>query len=160
MATKSTAYYISRFNEIYDGDAWLGENLVTKLNDISDANAFRRPLKEVHCVAELVAHIIYWRQSIIKHLEGDTAYAGSIKSKENWPGVETLQKAGWDVLYSKLVESQQTIVSLLAKQTATFLSTEYAPGSTYEYLIAGIIDHDVYHLGQIGLVKKIIGNKQ
>ena len=156
MANKSVAYYVDRFNENYDGAAWLGENFVTKLQDVSDANAFTRPLKDVHCVAEIIAHIVYWRQSIIKPLEGDRKYKGAMKSADNWPTPETLKKAGWTTLLKRLAESQEKINTLLPKQTAAFLAEEYEPGYTYEYLINGIIDHDIYHLGQIGLVKKML----
>ena len=156
MPNSRIGYYVTLFKENYQGDPWLGESFEVKLKDVNNSNAFHRPGKDIHSIGEIVAHIIYWRDSLLKHLEGDRGYKGSVKNSDNWPSPEQLEKEGWASLHKRLETSQKKIVSLLAKQPDSFLSEEYSAGASYAYLIQGIIDHDIYHLGQIGLVKKML----
>ena len=156
MNNSKINYYLNRFNEIYNGSPWYGETVDAKLKDVSDENAFVQPFGNAHSVGELVSHMIYWRKALISRLEGDQSFSPSVESDENWIHVDTLKKAGWKKIMDDFVQSQKKITSLLPKQTDNFLEEEYSKGGTFEYLIQGIIDHDVYHLGQIGLVKKLI----
>ncbi len=149
-------YYVNRFNEIYNGSPWYGETVNAKLKNVSEENAFVQPLGNVHSVAEIVSHMTYWRQALISRLEGDKSFSPSVESDDNWRNVEKLKTAGWRKIIADFDHTQNKITSLLPKQLDKFLEEEYSKGSTYEYLIQGIIDHDIYHLGQVGLVKKLI----
>lgn len=156
MTNTGIQHYIERFQDIYNGAPWYGETIDVKLKDISDLIAFIQPHDGAHSIAELVKHMTYWRQSLIKRLEGDEAFKGSMKSPDNWISVDSLSAMGWQKIRDEFDEAQHKIIQLLSKQNDDLLTQEYSKGKTFEYLIEGIIDHDVYHLGQIGLVKKMI----
>ena len=156
MATPSIIQYVTRFNEIYNGEPWYGENIVSKLNEVSDELAFTRPMRYVHAIAEVVAHMTYWRQSLISRLNKDESFHASVESEENWRDLLVLRAAGWKKVLSDFEESQKAIVQILSRQPASILTTEYAGGHTFEYLIQGVIDHDIYHLGQIALIRKMV----
>lgn len=158
MKKSQILYYSNRFQEIYNGSPWYGETIDAKLNDVSDGNAFLQPINGVHSVGEIVSHMIYWRKALIARLEGGT-FNTSMESEDNWKNVEELKASGWKKLKSAFDKSQLAITTLLEKQSDDFLKTEYSQGTSMESLIQGIIDHDVYHLGQIGLVKKMISVK-
>lgn len=155
MSNSKIMYYVNRFNEIYNGSPWYGETLEAKLNDVTDKNAFLQPVDVAHSVAEIVCHMTYWRKGLLSHLEGDGTFTPAVESPDNWVSVDTLTKEGWKKIFDDFNQSQKKTTQLLAKQNDEFLAKEYSKGSTFEYLIQGIIDHDVYHLGQIGLVKKL-----
>jgi uncharacterized damage-inducible protein DinB len=157
MKNSQVLYYSNRFQEIYNGSPWYGETVDAKLNDVSDSNAFLQPVNGVHSVGEIVSHMIYWRKALIGKLEGGT-FKTSMESPDNWKDLKALKASGWKKLKSAFDKSQQTITSLLAKQSDDFLKTEYSQGTSMESLIQGIIDHDIYHLGQIGLVKRMLGS--
>jgi len=156
MKNSQIFYYSNRFKEIYNGSPWYGETVDAKLSDVSDDNAFQQPISGVHSVGEIVSHMIYWRKALIAKLEGGT-FKTSMESPDNWKNIKELKTSGWKNLKSSFDESQHTITSLLEKQSDDFLKTEYSQGISMESLIQGIIDHDIYHLGQIGLVKKMVG---
>jgi uncharacterized damage-inducible protein DinB len=148
--------YTNKFNLVYESGAWFGDTYMEKLADVTEKEAFTPPMKGVHTIAELVAHVIYWRSPIIKKLKGEKDYAASTDSPENWPSLEKLKSKGWKSLLNDFAESQKQLVAVLKNAKPAFFQEEYAPGSSWDYVVDGIVQHDVYHLGQLGLVKKII----
>src|SRR5690606_27642023 len=142
MNNESINKYVNRFREVYDGTPWYGENIVSKLNDLTEALAFTRPREDVHSVAELVAHMTYWRQSLISRLNHDTSFKASVESEDNWRDPALLRADGWERVRANFDASQQALVEALSGQTDAILATEYAKGHTIEYLIQGVIDHD------------------
>lgn len=147
--------YVDHFKEIYDGNPWYGENIVTKLDQLTDAIAFARPVPGMHSVGEVVAHMTYWRQSLIKRFQQDSSFRASVDSEDNWKDLAQLKALGWEGVRSAFAESQEAMVRLLSQQPDDILDREYSEGKTYDYLIRGVLDHDVYHLGQIGLIRKL-----
>ena len=160
MNSASITQYVNHFMEVYDGNPWYGENIVSKLKEITDDLAFIRPLEDVHSIAEVLAHMTYWRKSLISRLNKDESFNASVESEDNWRALSQLRAEGWDKVLSDFEASQEAVAEILARQPATILATEYSEGHTFEYLIQGVIDHDIYHLGQIGLIRKMINQKQ
>jgi len=58
-------------------------------------------------------------------------------------------------LRQRLIQNQKELIGLLDAKTDDFLQTQ-TPGHTYDFqfLIEGIVQHDIYHQGQIGVVAK------
>lgn len=156
MNNESITHYVNHFRDVYDGTPWYGDNIVSKLNDLTEELAFTRPREDVHSIAELVAHMTYWRQSLISRLNNDTSFKASVESEENWRDPAQLRAEGWEALRTRFDASQEALAAALARQTDVILTTEYAKGHTYGHLIQGVIDHDIYHLGQIGLIRKMV----
>ena len=155
MDRASITQYMNHFKAVYNGNPWYGETIALKLDGIDDL-AFVRPLENVHSIAEVVAHMTYWRKSLISRLNKDESFNASVESEDNWRDPLQLRKEGWDKVRSDFETSQEAIVEALSRQPDTILETEYSEGHTFEYLIQGVIDHDIYHLGQIGLIRKML----
>jgi uncharacterized damage-inducible protein DinB len=147
--------YISQLYELYCGENWLGESFEKKLSKENETSAFEQPVPGVHSVAEIVWHCIYWRETLIKRMEGDPGYRDRTVDECNFLPPERLQEMGWEALRNDLEISQKRMNDLLAQRADNFLDVLYDGTNSYRYLIEGIIQHDSYHLGQIGLVQKI-----
>lgn len=160
MSNPSMTQYVTHFREVYNGNPWFGENIVSKLNGITDELAFVRPREDVHSIAEVVSHMTFWRKSLISRLNNDESFHASVESEDNWRNLSLLRREGWNKVRTDFEASQETISEILGRQPATILATEYAKDHTFEYLIQGVIDHDIYHLGQIGLIRKMINPEQ
>jgi uncharacterized damage-inducible protein DinB len=159
MAGKKIAEYIHQSESIFNGTPWYGAPMTEILKKISPAMAFKTPFRKAHSIAQLVAHVVYWRQSLIRRLEGDWEYRGSMQSEDNWPANAKLKRTGWKSILASLNESQQRLVSLLDKQSDTLLRKKYSEKSTYRDVVVGIIQHDLYHLGQIAYLKSLFEKK-
>lgn len=148
--------YVSNLNLLYDSGAWFGDTMMEKLADVTEKEAFTQPKAGVHSIGELVSHIIYWRYTLIKKLKGEKEYLGSVESPDNWVPLETLKSKGWKKLLADLDVSQKEMVQQLSKVKAGYEDQEYKPGSKMGYVTEGVIQHDIYHLGQIAIVKKMV----
>lgn len=149
----TVAYYTSQLESLFNGQPWLDETLLKKTNKLSSEQAFKRPYPSVHSVAEILAHMIAWREVLIKRLEGNYAYQVQMQSSQDWPSMQQLQILGWHALQQQLADNQNRLIELLRQQSDEVLAIPYnEQGHTFDYLINGIIQHDLYHLGQMGLV--------
>ncbi len=140
----------------FKGDSWLDEYFIKKLQHVTEDSAFIRPIPELHSVAELIGHLLIWRSEGIKKLQGKAPTITS-NSPENWRTNEELKKIGWQKLKSDFHDSQHALIELLQDKSDSFLEdNDYVPGYSYKYVLDGLIQHDIYHLGQIGLTTKLL----
>ena len=145
---------IEQLVEIEKGSPWLDETFEKKLTAITDDNAFIRPLPGMHSIAEIMSHLVIWRFEIISRLQGNDRNLWE-SSPENWKSNEELQTRGWNDLINKFNESQIQLISMLKTKEDSFLNTKYKDRN-FQYLLEGFLHHDLYHLGQIGLVNKML----
>ncbi len=82
-----------------------------------------------------------------------------MKSEANWSTPEKLKSLGWDQIRKLLEESQHDLTTLLSEQKDSLLSKPYTEKASYEDLIVGILQHDLYHTGQIAYLKSIFAHK-
>ena len=84
-----------------------------------------------------------------------------MNSPADWKDNTALRKFGWINLKNALYHSRIELIELFANRDDTylenkFLDTEY----NFHYLIEGIIQHDLYHLGQIGITIKLLNENK
>jgi len=144
---------ISQFEEIYDGAPWLDESLTKKFKLVNEQNAFIRPQKDIHSIAEILSHLIVWRTEVLNRLKGNDRQL-SEDSPENWRSNIELKEEGWEHLLSGFNRSQEELLSFLNSKDDKFLELPYFDRN-YMYLVEGLLHHDLYHLGQMGLVQKM-----
>ena len=157
VSASKTRDYVRQLEQLYHGGSWQSECFVDKLKNVDEAKAFLEPCPGVHSIAEIVWHCIYWRGVLIKRLEGDHTYRDETVERQNFLTASELKEVGWEGLKQKLEETQNFLLDYLRSRNDSHLSKEYAQGYTFDFHFEGIIQHDIYHLGQIGLVKKIPG---
>ncbi len=155
----TTRRLIMKLEEAFDGQPWYGESLLGKLASIDHQIVNHRAHPSKNSIARLVQHIIAWRTFAVKKLQGDTAF--DVTPETDWTDIEIKTAAEWKQLLDRLKETQQTIVGRLSATDEAFL-VQQVPGREYDYqyLIEGITQHDIYHLGQIGLIVKIAEEKK
>lgn len=146
---------IKELKRVYNGSPWLGNSIKSNLEGTDEKTAFKQALPNVNTIAGLVSHMIGWRLLLLKRLEGDENYA--VKQKQTFDtsnyGKEPL--VIWDNLILELENNQKQIITLLEQKEDPFLKEKVANKSfTYKHLINGIIQHDIYHMGQIAILKK------
>lgn len=143
---------ILQFQTIYAGQPWYGDSLLQKLEPIGAETAFATPAPGVHSVAQLTAHILVWRRLLAERLKGNTGFKVEAGAEQDWLSQSALRAKGWENILSELSENQQEIVQLLSSENDALLDRLYDGKNTFRFLIEGVLQHDVYHLGQIGLV--------
>lgn len=142
----------SLLKRTFDRGAWHGPSVKEVLNGVDRDLAMKR-LSNTHSIIELVAHMISWRRYVINRLQGNNSFV--VSDEMNFP-----KREDWNNVLAELEESQQQLLELIEKFPVYKLS-ELVPVSeqnyTYYTLLNGIIHHDVYHAGQIMLIRRAFG---
>jgi uncharacterized damage-inducible protein DinB len=143
--------------EIQDGSLWFDQCFKEKIETLSEADALTRPIPEVHSVAEHISHIIAWRKECMLRFEGQRT--DLMNNPDDWKDNVALSKIGWPNLKNLFYESTVTLINALENQDDTYLETKFLDTDyNFHYLIEGIIQHDLYHLGQIGITIKLLNS--
>jgi len=156
MENKLIKRYILQLQQAYYGDSWLDEDIEKKLRNINEENAFIKPDGYIHSVAEVVSHLTEWRKELIERLQFGRHAKLTTGSENNWRSNETLKKSGWAYLKEQLDNTQKDLIALIETKDDSFLDSKWFGEYDYDYLLVGLIQHDIYHLGQIGLIYKMI----
>jgi len=148
-------------DESYERRAWQGPNLRGALRGVSAAQAAWRPAPRRHNVWELVLHAAYWKYATWRLLTGERRGAfGLGEAGSNWfvrPGRgEGPTEAAWRADRSLLDAHHRRLRGAVAALEDGRLSAR-PRGSRYTTanLVYGIASHDVYHTGQIQILKRL-----
>jgi len=140
---------LANLEHAYLKRGWQGPNLRSALRGVTADEALRRPAKTRHNIWELVVHAAYWKCRVRRRLRG----GGSFPMKgTNWfASPSRADEKSWrDVV--RLLDDEHR---LLREAIASMTPAELRDPKTLR-LVYGVAAHDVYHTGQIQLVKKLV----
>jgi len=150
---------IRQLNEIQDGSLWFDQCFKDKFDSLPDEDAFTRPIPEIHSVAEHISHMLAWRKECVLRFKGRKTEL--MNSPDDWKNNVEIAHVGWTTLKNALYESRIELIELFVNQDDTFLDNKFLDTEyNFHYLIEGIIQHDLYHLGQIGVTIKLLNNNR
>ena len=138
----------------YEGPAWHGPAVSEVLAGVSAEQAQRRQ-GEAHTIIEIVRHITAWKYIVIRRVLGEPAR--EIPADQDWPsGYAAASKPPWEAALADLARAQDEIQELLGSVSDERLNDPLAntPWTIYD-LLHGVVQHDLYHAGQIALLKKL-----
>jgi uncharacterized damage-inducible protein DinB len=148
---------IDQFNLIYESEeAWHGPSVVEVLSDVSWEMAADKIMPNTHSIAELVYHMTTWRIFVVKRLQGDGEY--EVTKSRDWKTFPIFDEFEWEALQMELSLSQEELITELEKRDNDEFLEEIVPGREYDYytMLHGILQHDLYHTGQISILKKAL----
>ncbi len=139
------------FHRAMYGQAWHGPALWPLLSDITAEQAAARPLPNVHTIWALVLHITTWQITVRRRLLGENH---SPSESQNFPSSYEVSPEAWQRTCHALKQSHEALAAVLADLTIDL--DESPTGSTFPAyaLIHGTIQHNLYHAGQIAILKK------
>ncbi|MEL7123528.1 MAG: DinB family protein [Bacteroidota bacterium] len=143
--------------ETFAGKPWYGDALMEKLNSLNHQVVNLIPQGLSYSIAKQIKHVISWRNFVIEKLNGNVDYNIEINSAIDWPDVQINSDSDWKELLEELVASQKELLDLLSDKSDAFLESQ-VPNHEYNFhfLIEGIIQHDVYHQGQIAVIASLL----
>lgn len=151
---------IDQLREVHEGKPWMGSSLKGKLARITEEEAFIRPLGNVHSIAEILSHLTFWRQEAILKIQSGKG-SKTDDHPDNWPSNAQLRQQGWLALWATYETSLAALITLLETKDDSFLDEQYYDTDfkghyPYRFLINGMLHHDIYHLGQLGLIIRLL----
>ncbi len=148
--------YLALLDEAFETKAWHGPTLRGSVRGLTAKRAAWRPASARHNIWEIVVHAAYWKYAVRRRLVGEKrgsfAYPGS-----NWfPRPSVPDEEAWRADVARLVEEHRKLRAVVAGLTPTALRPPTRGGSGGNVrLIRGIAAHDLYHAGQIQLLKRL-----
>lgn len=152
------ALIADQLRRAFDGDAWHGPALLELLKDVDAATAAAKPLPDVHSIWELVLHIAAWDTAGFHRLAGEKA---QLKGTANFPLVPVPPtEEAWRSTVTSITRRHKKLVDTVARLTEKRLRSQ-VPGKNYDFyhMFHGIAQHELYHAGQIAILKKAQGQR-
>jgi uncharacterized damage-inducible protein DinB len=145
---------LDQMDRAYSGEAWHGPSLWSLLEGISAEDASRHSVHGAHSIWELVNHVAAWNGIVARRLAGESP---EVTAKMDWPPVWDASEVDWKRSLEHLSEShgrlRQAVERLHDGQLDEKLS---AKGDSFYVTLHGLIQHDLYHAGQIAILKKAL----
>ena len=148
----------AQLKQVYDGDAWHGPSLLEILKDVTAEQAVRRPIREAHSMWELVLHITAWESVVWRRMAGETI--ASLASDENFPRVADTSEAAWRGGLERLELANTELRAAIQSFPLARLG-DIVPGRKYDFrtMLYGAAQHQIYHAGQIALLKRAVSGR-
>lgn len=144
----------------HQGEPWHGTSLREILKGIDHISAAARPLPGAHSIWELVLHLTAWKHEVRQRLAGEAA--GEPRDGD-WPRITDPSADSWHAALEKLDVAHRLLISAVRDFPEQDLPVptndpraDGIAATNYE-LLMGILQHDVYHAGQIALLRKAAG---
>ena len=147
---------LDQVKRAFEGEAWHGPSVREALLGVTAEQAQARPLANAHSIWELVHHIAVWENAGRRRLEGDRA-AIDISSPEDWPPPGDTSEAAWEQAKAALDRNHKALRETVARVSESRLQEPILEGMSSTYAtLHGVIQHDIYHAGQIAMLKKAL----
>jgi hypothetical protein len=158
MSSDGLTQILMLLDEAYDHRSWHGTNLRGSIRGLSATRAAWRPGPSRHNIWEIVVHAAYWKYAVWRRLAD--AERGSFPLKgSNWfrrPDDDSSERA-WRKDIALLERMHRSLRDATASLSPRDLSKKPKRSTiTNEFLLRGAAAHDLYHAGQIQLLKKLI----
>ena len=140
----------------FEGKAWHGPSLQELLAGVTAEQAHAHPIATAHSIWELVLHVEVWTQAAAAAVHG-VPMPKIVGTEKDWRSVTDPSAEAWTAAVSRLPETQEQLAHAIESFGDARLR-ETVPGRQYDYyyLFHGVIQHSLYHGGQIALLKKAI----
>ncbi|HLM24771.1 MAG TPA: DinB family protein [Pyrinomonadaceae bacterium] len=159
-STTEVARIRDQFRRAFDGEAWHGPSVLAVLNGITAPQAAAHPIPGAHSIWELTLHIAAWERACLRRLQGDPA---QLTDDEDWQPVNDTSEAAWENTKQQLIDNHRELLNAIANLNESRLNEPIIkdPNTAYSSVyvtLHGGVQHDLYHAGQIAIVKKALVN--
>lgn len=159
MSNSEIDILLQIIDQAFDHRSWHGTNLRGSLRGLAVQQAVWRPQPARHNIWEIVLHAAYWKYTVRRRLLGEKRGSFPLKGSDWFKPTETTEK-DWRQAVKLLADTHASLRTAIAALDSKQLRNTL-PGSkdTYLFLISGVAAHDVYHAGQIQLLKRMQSGK-
>ena len=145
---------LDQLHRAYEGPAWHGPALREVLAGVTYQTAAQRPIPGAHTIWELVLHLTVWMSVPTRRIAG--AEIPILPPDQDWPAAPAPTETGWQQALAQLAEAQRGLESEVRQLSDERLREKVlgeVPYSIYT-MLHGVVQHNLYHAGQIALLKK------
>ena len=138
----------------FAGGAWHGPALGEAVGAVGAEEAVARPLPTAHTIWEVVHHVGAWHDVARRRLVGERV--DSLPDERDWPAAGSPSPARWRAVRHDLEQRHRRLLETVRSLNDDRLDTDGGNGFSVYELLHGVIQHDLYHAGQIVLLHKAV----
>jgi uncharacterized damage-inducible protein DinB len=148
---KEADLVVERLRTTFEGRAWHGPPFTVQLEGVDAGQAKAHPIEGRHCIWEIVNHAAFWMEKTRGALEGEVM--PEIKGTEDWPHADETEEE-WTEAKEELRRTYEDLIESVTNFDGTRQS-DTVPGRKYNFfmMLHGIVDHNVYHMGQVAILR-------
>jgi uncharacterized damage-inducible protein DinB len=140
----------------YDHKSWHGTNLRGSIRGVTLEDAAWRPGRTRHNIWELVVHAAYWKYIGLRRLTGGARGSFALDGSNWFERPRELTPAAWRADVQLLEESHRAFRAAVAQLSPRDLAVTPSGSTVSNFaLLSGVAAHDLYHAGQIQLLKRL-----
>jgi len=144
-----------QLQKTFEGKAWHGPAVIEALDGVTAEMAAAPGPGGTHGIWQIVQHMDIWQDAVGRWLAGDTLRP---KDEESWPDITDTSEAAWRKTIASLRASYERLRAEVPKLHDARLSDPVFDNMPSIYsTLHGVIHHNLYHAGQIALLKKAGG---
>jgi uncharacterized damage-inducible protein DinB len=147
---------ITNLERVLTGQPWYGEAVMPMLRKIHPAVVFINP-KNSHAAIEILYHMINWAHFTLNRLQRKQEEELVDSEESDWRTIDARIHT-WEKGLAEFEQIHKQIVAELQTKDDSFL-TQMVDSRDYNFrfLLNGLIQHNIYHLGQIAFLKNLLG---
>ena len=142
------------YREVTLKGAWYGPTLAELIAKTSPVEATTPPTAGAHSISELLQHLLLWNERVRN--TSDSTPMPKWEAEKEWaePPIP------WNELVARWNKSRDLLEERIRNFPVADLGKQ-VPGRTYPYetLLPGIVQHTIYHSGQIVMVLSMLGRR-
>ena len=144
-------------DQAYDHKSWHGTNLRGSIRRVSLSQAAWRPAPGRHNIWEIVVHAAYWKYVVRRRLVSETRGSFPLRGSNWFSRQEDLGEAAWRSDIALLDQTHRSLRKAIERISRRDLHRSRGESNVDDFaVVSGIAAHDLYHAGQIQLLKKLI----
>ena len=139
------------------GRAWHGPSVSEALKGVNGRAATAHPIAGAHSIWELVLHLTVWIRVPLRRLKGKGT---KVSAAQEWPAVTGSGESDWRRALADFYAAHEELQHELESVSAAGVARR-TPGKKHNNLLMldGVVQHLLYHAGQIVLLKKAQGRR-
>jgi len=147
---------LALLDEAYKKRTWHGPNLKQSLRGVTAKQAGWRPGPGRHNIWEVALHAAYWKYALRRRIEGGKRGSFALKGSNFFlrPGPGANTEAAWSADKELLEREHRALRQAVANLRQTPQGEKLLPQ------LWGIAFHDIYHAGQIRLLRRLMRCKR
>lgn len=151
----------NELQNVLSGEPWYGDSVYSIIKRVSFEAAYEKPPGSVHNIAEIVLHMVSWTEEVIDRMNG---LPSGIPTSGDWPPTGTPDEQKWQNYVDDLKLVNVNLLGLIQNfpeekwDEPMNDKRDQAEGKSVSYaeLVNGIIQHHIYHSGQVAILNRII----
>lgn len=145
----------AQLGKALEGDSWHGPSILEILEGVTAEQAASHPIADAHSIWELILHICGSYDLVLRRLGG---YGRQLTESEDWPSVPETRVENWVETVRALRHLNETLIMAIKSFPVEDLDKPLVPEASYTAYtqFIGITQHNLYHAGQIALLKKML----